>query len=122
MTPRPTFDPDGFIDALVVDHEDGFPVTVEAPPDPTGFDLAGLHRLVDPSIPADAIPAEPGEPSGPTAADSAWWAAERAEMDAAELARRAGWHWAFAEMRRRSRELSELAPLPCYPDLPVVAA
>lgn len=75
MRPRPTFDPDGFIDALVVDHEDGFPVTVEPSPEPTDFALAGLHRLVDPTIPASAVPTEPApDDDEPSTADRRWWA------------------------------------------------
>lgn len=73
MNPRAyAFDPDGGIDAIVLDYVDGCPVLADAPPEPTAFDL---HRLVDPSIPGSAEPAEPNpDDDEPSAADRCWWA------------------------------------------------
>ncbi len=75
MHPHWTFDPDGRLDALVEGYVDGFPVydppaELMPPPDP--------FSEVDPSIPAEAIPAEPAATEGPTAEDSAWWAEQTA--------------------------------------------
>ncbi len=71
MTPHWTFDPDGALDSLIVDHADGF---VIPDPPPTDMPAPDPFAGVDPTIPAEAVPADPGLPGGPTEADARWWA------------------------------------------------